>query len=81
MAAQAGLSESQFSHLFKQQTGHAPLTYFIHLKMQHACSLLTLTQLSVKEIAQEVGYTDSYYFSRLFKKIIGVAPSRYRAVP
>ena len=79
MAAQAGLSESQFSHLFKQQTGHAPLAYFIQLKMQHACSLLTLTQLSIKEIGHEVGYTDSYYFSRLFKKIIGVAPTLYRA--
>ncbi|MBK8045655.1 MAG: AraC family transcriptional regulator [Anaerolineales bacterium] len=81
MANQAGLSESQFSHVFKQQTGHSPLTYFIHLKMQHACSLLTLTQLSIKEIAQEIGYADSYYFSRLFKKIIGVAPSDYRGSP
>lgn len=79
MAAHAGLSESQFSHLFKQQTGHAPLTYFIHLKMQHACAMLTLTRLTVKEVAHEVGYTDSYYFSRLFKKIVGIAPTHYRA--
>lgn len=78
MAAQAGLSESQFSHLFKQQTGHPPLAYFIHLKMQHACSLLAMTQLSIQEIAQEVGYSDGYYFSRLFKKVIGVSPSEYR---
>lgn len=81
MAAQAGLSESQFSHLFKQQTGHSPLAYFIHLKMQHACSLLTMTQLSIKEIALEIGYTDCYYFSRLFKKTVGVSPSDYRASP
>lgn len=79
MAAHAGLSESQFSHLFKQQTGHSPLNYFIHLKMQHACSLLTVTPLSVKEIAHELGYADCYYFSRMFKKVIGIAPSQYRA--
>lgn len=78
MAVHAGLSESQFSHLFKQQTGHSPLAYFIHLKMQHACSLLAMTPLSIKQVAQEVGYADSYYFSRLFKKITGVAPTAYR---
>lgn len=78
MAAHAGLSESQFSHLFKQQTGHSPLAYFIQLKMQHACSLLAMTQLSVQEIAEEVGYSDGYYFSRLFKKVAGVSPREYR---
>jgi len=78
MAAHAGLSESQFSHLFKQQTGHSPLAYFIHLKMQHACSLLAMTDLSIKEIAQEVGYEDVYYFSRLFKKTVGSAPRTFR---
>jgi AraC family transcriptional regulator of arabinose operon len=78
MAAHAGLSPSQFSHLFKQQTGHSPLAYFIHLKMQHACSLLAMSPLSVKEVAQDVGYEDGYYFSRLFKKTIGVSPRQYR---
>lgn len=56
------------------------LAYFIHLKMQYACSLLTMTQLSVKEIADQVGYTDSYCL-RLFKKTIGVAPTFYRTAP
>lgn len=79
MAAHAGLSESQFSHLFKQQTGHSPIAYFNQLKMQHACALLTLTQLSVKEVAHALGYTDAYYFSRLFKQHIGVAPRQFRS--
>lgn len=79
MAAHAGLSESQFSHLFKQQTGHSPIAYFNQLKMQHACSLLTITELSVKEVAHALGYSDAYYFSRLFKQHIGVAPRQFRS--
>ena len=81
MASHAKLSESHFSRLFKEQTGHSPIDYFIYLKMQHACSMLTLTQLSVKEISEAMGYNDAYYFSRLFKKFIGIPPSEYRRSP
>ena len=55
------------------------MAYFIQLKMQQACSLLAMTNLAVKEIALDVGYPDSYHFSRLFKKTIGVSPTEYRA--
>ncbi len=81
MASHAGLSESHFSRVFKAQTGHAPLDYFILLKMQHACALLGVTDMHVKEVAAAVGYTDPYYFSRLFKQVIGVSPREYRRAP
>jgi AraC-like DNA-binding protein len=81
MAGQAGLSESHFSRVFKAQTGHAPLDYFILLKMQHASALLAVTDLHVKEVAAAVGYSDPYYFSRLFKQVIGVSPRDYRRAP
>jgi AraC family transcriptional regulator, arabinose operon regulatory protein len=81
MAHHAGLSESHFSHTFRAQTSHSPMDYFIGLKMQHACTLLTLSPLAVKEIAEEVGYRDPYYFSRLFKRVMGVSPTEYRASP
>ncbi|MCB0146332.1 MAG: helix-turn-helix transcriptional regulator, partial [Caldilineaceae bacterium] len=81
MAAHAGLSESHFSRIFKEQTGHAPLDYFILLKMQHASTLLALTSLPVREVATQVGYGDPYYFSRLFKKVLGVSPRAYRDAP
>ncbi|HHY58568.1 MAG TPA: helix-turn-helix transcriptional regulator, partial [Chloroflexi bacterium] len=65
----------------KQQTGHSPIAYFNQLKMQHACTLLTITGLSVKEVAHALGYADAYYFSRLFKQHIGVAPRQFRSEP
>ena len=67
MAAHAELSESHFSRIFKEQTGHAPLDYFILLKMQHASTLLAVTAMPVREVAAAVGYADPYYFSPLFK--------------
>jgi AraC family transcriptional regulator, arabinose operon regulatory protein len=81
MAQHAGLSVSHFSHLFKQQTGHAPVDYFIHLKMQHACGLLSLTSKTIRDIAYEIGYDDPYYFSRIFKRVMHVSPQQYRQSP
>lgn len=81
MAEHAGLSVSHFSFLFKQQTGYSPMDYFIHARMLHACSLLALTDKTVHEIACELGYQDPYYFSRIFKKVMGVAPREYRKYP
>jgi AraC family transcriptional regulator, arabinose operon regulatory protein len=78
MARHFNLGVSHFSHLFKQQTGYSPIDYFIHLKMQHACTLLSLTRQTVEEVGVAVGYTDPYYFSRIFRKIIGVSPAHYR---
>jgi AraC-like DNA-binding protein len=78
MANHAGLSKSHFSRIFRNQTGYSPVEYFIHLKVQKALSLLVLTNLPVQEIALMVGYADPYYFSRLFKKIVGVSPTASR---
>jgi AraC family transcriptional regulator of arabinose operon len=80
MAGRAGLSTAHFSRLFTQQIGFSPTEYFIHLKMQRACRFLTLTALSVKEISSRLGYSDQYYFSRIFHKVMGTAPAAYRQV-
>lgn len=81
IAAHANLSPSHFSYLFKQQIGYSPVDYFIHLKMQHACQMLSFTKRTVQEIAYSVGYDDPYYFSRIFKKVIGISPRHYRQSP
>ncbi len=78
LAAQANQSVSYFSKLFKEQTGQAPMDYFLQMRVSKACGLLNHSEATVAEIAERVGYGDPYYFSRLFKKIQGVSPSAYR---
>ena len=56
------------------------MAYFIHQRMRHACRLLDLTDKPVKVVASEAGYRDPYYFSRLFKKVMGHSPEHYREI-
>lgn len=80
LSAIAGLSDSYFFSLFKSATGSSPIAYFIRLRMRLACELLQNQGLSIKEVAAEVGYKDSAYFSRVFKLVTGVSPGNYRNV-
>jgi AraC-like DNA-binding protein len=74
----AGYSVSHFSRLFVSHTGHAPVDYFIQLKMQRACRLLDNSGLSVMDVSREIGIEDPFYFSRVFHKMMQVSPSEYR---
>ena len=73
-----GYSHSHFSKLFSEKTGHAPMEYFNHLKMQEACKWLDTTKLSISEVANNLGYNDPFYFSRTFKRIMLQSPAHYR---
>ena len=52
--------------------------YFNRLKVNRACQLLETTDLKVNQICTMVGIDDSYHFSRVFTKIVGVSPKKYR---
>jgi len=73
-----GFSASHFSALFKQKTGHSPLNYLMHLKIQEACHHLDFTDMKVNQISMLVGFDDPFYFSRIFTKTMGSSPSDYR---
>jgi AraC-like DNA-binding protein len=79
LAALANISSSHFFALFKQMTGSPPLDYFTQLRMHQACRLLDSSTARVKEVAAALGYDDPFYFSRVFKAVHNVPPSRYRA--
>ncbi|SEM30583.1 AraC-type DNA-binding protein [bacterium A37T11] len=77
-ADQQHISPSHLSRIFKQKTGYSPLYYFNLLKIQKSCQYLYFTDRSIKEICIELGFEDPYYFSRLFRKLIGISPANYR---
>lgn len=78
IAEEFELSRSYLNSIFQKYTRHAPIDFFIHLKMKEACKLLRSTDLYVYEVAQRLGYKDQYYFSRIFKKVVGIPPNEYR---
>ncbi len=78
LAQSAHLSVSFFSRKFRQDTGYAPIEYFNHLRIQKACQLLHFSRLRVNEVAAQIGIDDPFYFSRLFKKQMGLSPAEYR---
>jgi AraC-like DNA-binding protein len=81
LAAAANVSVAHYSALFRRQTGFAPIDFCIRLRVQHACRLLDTTELSVGEVAEQVGYQDPYYFTRCFRRVMGRPPRLYRQVP
>ena len=77
-ASLCAMSESRFSHLFRQIMGVSPHQYFLKMRLEQAQGYLQDSDLSIAQIAQLTGFEDALYFSRLFKKYFGVAPSSYR---
>lgn len=75
-----GMSDSWFRHLFREKYGVAPQSYRLKLLHERARRLLTNTNLSIKEIAFQLGYDSQNYFSRAFKNKDGVSPARFREI-
>lgn len=78
LAVRARLSVSHFSAMFRQRFGYAPIDWLIRQRIQRACQLLDTTSEKVEAIGQAVGFADPYYFSRMFRRVMGVSPRRYR---
>ena len=78
LADACNLSQSHFMYLFKEEIGMTPLAYQQTLRIKDTMSALISTKLNIAEIAAQVGYQDPLYFSRVFKKLVGVSPREYR---
>ena len=72
------MSESSLLRAFKTLTSMSPKKYHTHRRMQKAADLLKHTQLSITEIADTLGFEDSNYFTRLFRKYLRMSPSEYK---
>ncbi len=76
LAEIAGLSTSHYSALFRTVTGRSPIDYLIHLRIFNAKQFI-MDGMPIAETAELVGFSDIYYFSRIFKKHDGSPPSSY----
>lgn len=78
LKSRSHLSVSRISQLFREMTGHAPIEFIQHQRVQRACYYLDATNDSVGQIASTVGFEDQFYFSRVFRRVTGVSPREYR---
>lgn len=78
LASAANLSRDHFCRAFGRRYGVSPISYQIELRLQAAKVLLRGGALGCKEIAGRVGFQDEFYFSRIFKRRVGMPPTDYR---
>lgn len=78
LAAEAGMSSSQFGRMFKDNLDVTPHQYLIQRRMASACRLLTEGDAPIIEIALSLGYCSQAYFTTVFKKELGCTPATYR---
>ena len=72
------LSESHYRSVFTKIFGESPVEYITARRIEAAAYMLENSDKNLEEIAALVGYSDSYYFGKQFKKKMGIAPGRYR---
>jgi two-component system, response regulator YesN len=78
VAGQINVHPSYLSRVFKQEKGENFVSYLTRIRVERAKSLLKGHMFKVYEVADKVGYHNYTYFSKLFKKVVGVSPEEYR---
>ena len=78
IAQHIGLNSSYLSRLFKAEYDLSLKEYITQYRVNRAMELLKNSQLTISEVSRSVGYTDSFVFSKMFKKHTGKSPSQYR---
>ena len=78
LAKSCGLSRSRLAELFQRETGTTPMKFLENARLHRAGELLKHTSLSLEEIAEQVGFSNSFYLSLRFKKFSRLNPRAYR---
>lgn len=79
IASFCGLNRSYFGKIFRKAVGKTPQEFLLNYRMVKAAELLKLTQLSIRDIGNAVGYPNQLHFSRAFKNIYGLSPKIWRS--
>ncbi len=79
LAALVGMSPHYFAQLFRQSTGQSPHQYMLAQRIERAKRLLRNRRLSALDVAVLLGFADAGHFSKVFRRIVGSTPTRYRA--
>lgn len=78
IAEAVNANQYYLAHIFKSETGFSPMQYVTRRRIGEAQNLLINTQLSITEIAANIGYNNSNYFQNVFRKMVGFTPGVYR---
>lgn len=77
-AKAAGVNSTYLSYLFSQEMGMGFSNYLLNLRIQCAQQLLEKSNLKIRQVAEQAGFHDYHYFSKVFKKVTGVSAAQYR---
>lgn len=78
LASELDYSPSHLSTLFTKKTGETPINYYNQLKIQQAATYLQRSNIQIKEIASVLQFYDEFYFSKVFKRYMGLTPSKFK---
>lgn len=78
MCLELGVSLPHLSRAFHKEFGITPITYLTRIRLEHAMQLLLNTDISIHKIAQECGFSNSNYFTKVYKKVLHTTPAQYR---
>jgi AraC-like DNA-binding protein len=78
LASLGGMSVNAYARLFKEQTAFSPRKYLLRMRVEKACNMLHHSDLSIEQIASDCGFSDRYYFTRIFTRTMKVSPGAYR---
>lgn len=78
LARVAGMSRHRFTEWFQRHIGQTPSRYVADLRLRTAMQRLATTEASIEQVAEDLGYPNRYYFSRVFQKSLGCGPATFR---